>query len=353
MAALGLSRAARCAGDPSRARALLSIAQSRGATSSQTNLERDLLKIQSGGSAAMIDQLTSMLVESPEYGGEILEAFAVGFETLGSPDVAIQYIDDWLSVAPTEARALQHKAELLATLGQVDEAEKTFDAALRFDASLVRARRGLARLKLEAGKNDEALTLFDAAIASNSADIDSRLLRCSTLLALRRDEEAMKSLRAILDLDKFNFAARHSLASKLAEHGKPREVVAMIQPLMAEFPDDVSLNYLLASAFTELGEATKAEGFLEKHLEGRKQLDQLGRLKQQLKTNQSDGEGILKLALGYLMYRWDESEPWLVRAIAELPDSPAPFRAMASFQRKKGNIRRANELSKAAAAKSG
>jgi len=350
---IGQAQVARYMRDPSRARALLSIAQSRGATWEETQLELKLLQIQGGGSVDMLDQLPSMLIESPEFGAEILEAFAIGFETLGTPERAVPYVDKWVEGAPRDMRALQHKAELLATLGQKKEAELIFMTVMRQDPKSIRACRGLSRLKLESGKSEEALAFFDVLIKADPNDIDSRLLRCGTLLGLRRDDEAITELREILLTDRFNFSARHALASKLAERGQHQDVIALIEPLMTDFPDDVSLNYLLASSYTEQGQTETADVHLQRHLEGRKQLDELERLERELKPDAADGEAYLRIANGYLNYKWDEAESWLVKSIIKMPDSPVPFLAMASFQRKKGDVERADEFIKAATAKSG
>ncbi|MGV3485748.1 MAG: tetratricopeptide repeat protein, partial [Planctomycetaceae bacterium] len=64
-AILGQARAARNAGDSSRAKTLLSTAEARGAARSRIQLENDLLRIQSGGSAEMVDRLPAMLNRFP------------------------------------------------------------------------------------------------------------------------------------------------------------------------------------------------------------------------------------------------------------------------------------------------
>ncbi len=347
-ASLGQARVARFTGEPARARALLSLADSRGATPQQTALERKLLTIQGGGGPAIVDELPRMLVEMPEHGGEILEAFSRGFESVGMPDQAKVYVDSWIDAAPGDARALLHKAELLATLGEMEEAELYFHRALERDPTIARARHGLARLSLELNKNEQALALYDEIIAADPGDLDSRLLRCSCLFDLRRTDEAIEGLRAVLEIDEFNFAARHSLASNFAEQGKHDQVIELIGPLMKDFPHDVSLNYLLATAHTELGNVALADEHMQRHLDGRAQLDELGRLKKRLRQHQTDGRAMLELATGYLKYQWDESETWLVKAINALPNSPQAYRAMAEFQSKKGDVRRAKEYAKAA-----
>ncbi len=347
-AILGRVRVARFSGEPTRAIALLTTARSRGVASDQLEFERTLLEIQCGGNDAGIDEAPALLVRFPERGSEIMEAVINRDIRQGQNERALHHVNEWIEAASENPRAIAYKAELLATAGDMDAAEKLFQTAIRQDPALRRARHGLAKLMKYVGKYQEAVEQFDIEIANEPDNITLRLLRCDALLQMQRSDEAIEGLRDVLELDELNFPARHSLASQLAKRGEHAQVIEVLTPLMNRFADDASLNYLLASAYSEQGDAERADQHMQKHLDGRKRLDELAMITKSLSDGEPDRDALLMIARDYMKYQWDVAEPWIVRAIQNSPDTPDAFLVMADFQRKKGDLEQASQYVQAA-----
>ncbi|WDQ17976.1 tetratricopeptide repeat protein [Rhodopirellula sp. P2] len=345
---LGRVKVARFSGNPSRALALLTTAQSRGASSAQLEFERALLNIQSGNNASTSDA-PQLLVRFPERGSEIMEAVVNRDVQQGQNEQALQHVNDWIQAAPSNARAISYKAELLATSGDMDEAEALFRAAVRQDPQLRRARHGLAKLLKYVGKYQQAVDQFEIEMEREPDNVSLRLLRCDALLQMQQSDQAIEGLLEVLELDQLNFPARHTLASQLAKRGEHARVIEVLTPLRDEFADDASINYLLASAYSEQGDPKRSEQHMQQYLDGRKRLDELAMLTQSLSSESPDQATLLLIANDYLKYQWDVAEPWIVRAIQNFPASREPYSAMATFQRKKGDVETAAQYEQAAA----
>jgi tetratricopeptide (TPR) repeat protein len=346
---LGQVKVARFSGNPARALALLSTARYQGVSSDQLEFERSLLDIQSGGNESNGNQASELLVRFPERGSEIMEAVVKRDVQRGQTELALQHVNDWLEAAPKNARALSYKAELLATSGDMDEAEALFRSAIEQDPHLRRARHGLAKLLKYVGQYKQAVDLFEIEISREPSNVSLRLLRCDALLQMQRSDQAIEGLLEVLELDELNFPARHSLASQLAKRGEHARVIEVLTPLLDEFADDASINYLLASAYSEQGDTQRADQHMQQYLDGRKRLDELVMLTQSLSHESPDQAKLLTIANDYLKYQWDVAEPWIVRAIQNAPASRAPYLAMAEFQRKKGDQEQAAQYKQAAA----
>ena len=347
-AILGQIKVARFTGETSRALAMLATSRAQGVSESQSKLERSLLQIQCGHSESIVDEVPSLLVQFPERGSEILEAVVTRFATRGDPERALQHVNDWIEADPGNARALALKGEILATLGKTTEAESFFRQAIRLNPALQKARYSLARLLKLLGRYDEAIELFDAELQHTPQDVRLRLLRCDTLLQARRNQEAIEGLREVIKLDDLNFPARHSLASELAEQGEYAEVIETLQPLVNEFSNDTSINYLLATAYDDQGNRERAEQHMQRYLDGRKHLDELALQTQGDDIDSAGSRVLIEIAKGYLKYQWDQSEVWIVKAIQRSSGSPESFLLMAEFQRKKGDKEREAEYRRAA-----
>jgi tetratricopeptide (TPR) repeat protein len=355
VAALGQARIARLNGDPSLARALLVTAQARGASAGQLSVEKKLLKIQSGAAAAMVERFPSMLIQHPEYGADIFCAYARGFARLGLHEQSLGYASHWMEQMPSDPNAALLKAEALEALDNLQLAEQHYEKAISINPKLLPARRGLATLKLALDKPSEALPLFQSVVADGEGDIDCVLLLAKTEVAMGHNEEAIRLLCDLIDADPGSFAARHFLATRYVEVGRSSDAVDTLLPILPQFPDDVSIHYLLANAYSDLNQTERAGHHTERHLEGRKRLNELDAMARQLGGNEGQNgvsnDQVRAVIEGYLRYQWDLAEPWLVSALDEIPDQQWVYELMSEFCKKRSDLRRAREFRVAATAR--
>lgn len=157
----------------------------------------------------------------------------------------------------------------------MDEAEALFRDAVQRAPQLRHARYGLAKLLKFVGQYQQAVELFEAEIQREPKNINLRLLRRNALLQMQRSDQAIEGLLAVLKLDECNFPERHSLASQFTKRGENARVIKVLTSLLDEFADDASINYLLASAYSEKGDTKRADRQMQQYLNGRMQLDEL------------------------------------------------------------------------------
>lgn len=336
------ARVARLRGNGEEFERLLEQASSQGLASKWARRERLLHKIQTKGARAHVHLLEGFLAEGQDSSA-VLESFAEGFFAEGDSVMAQQVLERWLVVEPDAVIAQVRLARLYFDLGRFAEAESMYQRALARNPNLSDARLGLARVSYSIDKTNQAITNFAHVLRDDPSNVEARLSRASLLMKQGQAEDAVKDFAQVIRIDPDGYPARFKLATYYAEQQQPQRVVELLDPIMDRFIDDIALNYLVANAQTQLGQGVQAEAFLQRYFEGRKQLDTLTTLQEQVDPGATDATLAKRIGLAYLRFQWDEADQWLSQAIDLGPTDPDLYRAMAELYEKNGSSERAAE----------
>ena len=179
-----------------------------------------LLEHQQGRSEAgieLIEQALSHRPDSPLFLGNlagILIALGKALADSGDSQGARHHLDRALELAPEDARAHGHLADLLANEGRLDEAARHYKTVLRIDPKSGSAHCGLGNVLREQGHLDKALEHCQRGLALHPryAIGYTDLGRC--LQELRRDDDALAAYRQALAIDSRLYSV---VAKKLAK----------------------------------------------------------------------------------------------------------------------------------------
>ena len=179
----------------------------------------------------------------------------------GSPAAALQIVQHVLAVNPHAAAAFVLAGEAQAALGQTEAATASFAQALAITPTLLEASLGLARLKL-ASDPPAAAAALSALLRPYPGDP-----RIWTDLGVAYDlqsktNDAQTAYRRAIQLNPAGVAAQADLGLSLALAGRPREGVALLQPLAAQPQATARLRQDLAVAETLAGNTPAARSLL-------------------------------------------------------------------------------------------
>jgi tetratricopeptide (TPR) repeat protein len=197
---------------------------------------------------AAIDSLTRAAAVFPQSDA-VHVRLSEAYGEAGDPAAAYASIARALAIRPASVDYLRRHARLATWAGDYDAAKRSYRQLLHFAPGDTDAQLGLARTSAWSGDTD-------AAVQSYWAYLGERPDHPEVWIELARAESWRGNFAAALDvLDTYRSRfgdSGDSLRERvgvLARGGRPRQATRLMAPLLAETPDDVSLNLSKAVAF--------------------------------------------------------------------------------------------------------
>jgi Flp pilus assembly protein TadD len=183
----------------------------------------------------------------------------------GSPQVALQVVNEVLAHDPANTQALLIQGDALTLQGRNDAAAASFERALARSPSSERGLIGLGRLRL-ATSPPEAERLFLAVLQTdpyNTVALNN--------LGIARDlqgrhADAQTAYRQALGINPDMTAAQVNLALSLAMDGQGAEAISLIQPLAAASGASRKIRHDYAAVLALSGRRAEAEQILSADL---------------------------------------------------------------------------------------
>jgi Flp pilus assembly protein TadD len=126
--------------------------------------------------------------------------------------------------------------------------------------------RAAGALRLRAGDVAGALGELRVAVQANPADAEAWALLGDALFEAQRYEEAEKSLRTALELDRGTHPVRRALAQLAVRRGRLPEAERLLRELAAEAPRDPDLQVALGTLLASRGDLGGAKAAFERAL---------------------------------------------------------------------------------------
>ncbi|WP_190288096.1 XrtA/PEP-CTERM system TPR-repeat protein PrsT [Marichromatium sp. AB32] len=203
--------------------------------------------------AAAFERLLESADVAPVPGGALwgaAEQLVLGQLRAGDPDAALEAAEALRARRPEAARGHVLVGQVLRRMERDDEARTAWRRALELDPANVAASSGLAELALEAGDPAAAQRLYEAAHQAHPEAI-APLVGLAQVALQRDDRVATEAyLEAAVALNQSALQPRLYLAAFHLRAGDPARVLAVLEPVRADHPED--LNLLALSGEAEL-----------------------------------------------------------------------------------------------------
>jgi Tfp pilus assembly protein PilF len=205
-----------------------------------------------------------------------------------------QYVNELLARA-----VVAHKA------GDLLGAVQNYELALETAPGRADIRSNLGAALVGLGRFAEGIQQYRSALAER----DDPAIRLNMALALYkagRNDEATPELRTVLQADPANQQATLLLADCLLQAEHDREVIDLLTPRDADFPDDLAYAYLLGTALLRQGENERGQVLIDR-----------------IFRKGESAEGHLLMGMALLNRRdYQEAVPELAKAIELNPELP-------------------------------
>ena len=168
-----------------------------------------------------------------------------------------------MKLDPENLRAVLGHAGAMIALGETDQAEKDLDRADKIQKNLVTTHYLRGILAFEAKDWERAGAHLGVVVSKDPGDLQSQLLM--GIVSFKRDELqiAEEYLERVVSAVPGNPHARKFLGAARIKLAKPRQAIAVLEPLARQAPDVESMS-LLGSAYILGGDQEQGQKWLEK-----------------------------------------------------------------------------------------
>ena len=320
-----------------RAIAYLNESEEIGFDPNSIRLEKTLIAMQNvAPNPQLLGQFESMLRSANGDRPEVYQFFANAHFESGNIDAAFGILDQWIEESPRDARGFYWKGWIHEQLDDDDNALDMFVRSTNRAPDFVDARLAQARLWTERLDYDRALQAYREVCRLDPQRTDTMIAMSKLLWKLDRKSDAADVLRPIARASPSIYPAGQLAAQYDAQQGDHQNVIATIQPMMKTFPDDASLNYMLASAYRETGDLERSSEAMNRFFDANKNLDRLRASRFDVPLPQQYAE-LIKRASLYRRYDWVQTLKWLNLATQSQPANPEPHLLLAKHYEESGS----------------
>ena len=303
------------------------------------------------------DRLASSAPKSPygpHYSGEILAQ-------KGDLTPAIAAFSEAISRDQKFLPAKYDRAVILSAEGDVQAASADLQAILAADPKNVTAALKLAQIAAQAGDANKTLSLLKQAASTNPKDIVSNLALADYYVSQKRPADATAVVTNFLRTSPKNLSAIVMQGNIALATGATDQAIQNFRGLEQAYPRSSQIEDLLAGALAKKGDIAGATAAYQKAIaidpvNPAPRTDLIYYLfsirnsaaaiaaAQDYATKQPGPLSAQMLAASYVnIFKYDEAENVLSKSQAQYPDS-ATLRALSGLIRKRGDVKKADDL---------
>lgn len=343
------ARAARRAGKLSEASRRLTEAAERGWVEEAIDLERALLRAQTGELAAVENYLHYCLKNDHPDSLLILEVLTPLYVQRFDLAKGDYCIDHWLELGPESAAPWRYRAILAEKNQARSEAVKAYRKVIEFGPAQPADRANLARLLLAINKPAEARPLLEELLREDPDGLKERRLLARCYLGLGRNDEARGLLAGVLRATPDDAEALHLRGRLELEASRPEQAAVFLSRAARLQPFDREVLYSWLRCLRVVGPAEEARRCEERLKQVEADLDRVRKLAKEVMARPDDPE--LRRQIGEIYLHNGQEEDglrWLGSALAGRPDHPPTHLSLAQYYQRKGDLARASLHSQAA-----
>ena len=299
--------------------------------------EKAFMIIQNGGlSPDPMGQMEHFLQQAPEDHPAVYEVFANAQFQAGNSTTALELLDRWSEEHRHDGRPFYWKGWMLQQQGDNDLALAMYSESTKRNPAFVDSYVAQATLWSNRSVHSQVEKAYRQACEIAPHRLDTRIALGKTLWKMQRKSETVELLKPIADEHPTVYPCGRMVAQYYTEQNDSAKVIATLRPMLQNFPDDASLNYMLASACNEAGKNAESRAAMERFLIANEKIDRLRSDRFDVPLGEQYQEA-LRRALAYRRYDWKQSILWLNRAAQSQPDNPEPHELLARHYRELGS----------------
>ncbi|MEO1524706.1 MAG: tetratricopeptide repeat protein [Planctomycetota bacterium] len=297
--------------------------------------ERALLQIQNGQPASsQADRLDTFCSQAPEDRSEIYTVFINGYLRERNTAEAIKLLDRWAKELPQDGRADYTRGIMLQRAGKESEALNYYREATKKSPRLIDGYLAQARTHAAHWRYEQAVTAYRRALKVDPDRLSIQIALGKALWILRKGDEAVAVLEPITKSDPTVFPAGQICARHYLQVGDPQRAIDILEPVMQTHGDDASLNYMLGSAYHQLGKEDRSDAAMQKFFAANKVIDELTA---PIEVPQSQYfTELVRRGMLNTQYDWEQSIKWLNMAARTQPKNPLAHELLALRYRENG-----------------
>ena len=324
-----------------RALAYLRESEDIGFDPASIRLEKTLIAMQNvAPNPQILGQFESLLHRAQSDRPEVYQFFANAQFASGNVDAAMAILDQWIETFPDDGRSYYWKGWIYEQRRDDRNALDMFVRSTSRDPGFVDAYLARARIRTERFEYQHALGAYREVCRICPERADTRISLARLLWRLDQKAEAVNVLLPVTRGSSAIYPAGQLVARYHAQRGEHENVIATIRPMMNSFPDDASLNYMLASAYRETADVVGSNAAMQKFFDANKNLDRLRASPFDVPLPQQYAELIRRAAL-CRQYDWVQTSKWLNYATQSQPDNPEPHVLLARHCEESGSMKNA------------
>jgi protein O-GlcNAc transferase len=208
--------------------------------------------LQQQGQVASARQLYQQILDAEPHHFDALNAMGVLAAQSNELQLAIQYFDRAIAVAPNDPGAHVNRGNALKQLRQPEAALASFDRAIALDPNNAIAYYSRAETYRDLGRLEEALAGYEKAVAINPAFVHATYRRGVLLQECDRPSDAIASYDQVIRSKPDHFNAHVNRALLLFNLGRHEEALASCEAVVALRADQASLYMLRGNVLRAL-----------------------------------------------------------------------------------------------------
>ncbi|HOL64653.1 MAG TPA: PEP-CTERM system TPR-repeat protein PrsT, partial [Accumulibacter sp.] len=204
-----------------------------------------------GGQIDQAGILIEQALRTDAKSTEILYLKAEVQQAANKFDEAIATYRQIVDIDGTQFRAHLGIAQIELYRGRIEAADQALQAAEKLAAKtlLVNFARGI--IEYRRGNLEAADSAFQSTLQAAPEHIGSLLGYALTSFGAGRYEDSMQKTRKVLSSQPENKLANQLLADSLLQTGAGKEALAVLEPLLAKYPDDAKLMASIGQAYLQ------------------------------------------------------------------------------------------------------
>lgn len=310
-------------------------------------LEESLALAQTGGLAAVEQELVTALKEGWGDTDEISDAYANGLAANSQFGRAATVLDAWRIDHPNDPRPDYRLGRLHEYLELWKEAEAAYRKSISRNPKYFPAHYRLGRVLFNGRRIEEAEAAFSACLEMPSPQAaEVQVAMCARALGdldrarellrqvVRQERAAITASYQAVEENPEHFEAAAQLGDIESELGNLQEALHWLELALAENPRDLTARYSLAVTLRELGRGDEAESEFERIQVARTALERANPLRDRIAGQPDDLAA--RLELGELLMEHESQRMarfWLQSILTYDPDHATAHAALAKHYR--------------------
>lgn len=332
-----LSRVHRRLGNLEKALMLAGTAAKLGADKSSVELEHRLIALQSGQIRGFDKEFARLMVDVPDKGPDIFQAYVLGLFANLRTDEAFGLLQGWESSSPSDPQPKFLQAYLYEGIDRLPEAIEAYRKGLRLAPGTTLMRRRMAKVLLDSGEIAEARTQLKICQTESPRDVEVNALLAQCAFAENDFGAALAETDRVLESAPQHVDARRLRGQIRLANGDPQAALADLEFVTSAQSDDTVAREAMGRALQMLGRSDEAKIHFDFVSSASKEQAETIRLIRQVISE--PGNAQLKFDIGLRLLRFgpaDDGAKWL-RTVLEIdPDHPGAHAALADYYQQRG-----------------